>query len=594
MLVSRIQCNRLQFRDTHLVETNHDELEDVVGNLYSTSSDLNIDITNAEGILIEGLDESPEYNRQIDVKEVIKPIKLADTTQEEPTIIRLAKEDQIINEKQEESDKENSTTEIWRPPTPPKISPKIKEKKVEFNQMEDKEIEERSYKQKESSPSKTPSPPQLASVDVSLWKIQNLGDNVHANHAPEIPTKHAQLQSALQTNLNETFDLPGMEVDPSLKNECDTDTNVGSSCEEKFEPILDTSYTLKSENETEHSNLNGSYERPLCTNSSPMDVTITINETNKTELGIDHIPSVSATSNECSSQIRDISPSLTHCETYQHNDGNYKEERNDLSISPDKNDLRNASSTEKISNESSDSVVSNKALKRMVSERRGTFTIGNGEMNSSPIVAVVPPNTRRDINNDLQNDKTLGNQSQNSGYSTASVEASTVSHSTLTEISPNPCANKENIAFTQENTPARINTPPAVSSAGGGKRTLKRSGTNSSGATSASTSKLLKGLSAYRPLNRPKVPNVGNSVTKTNVTQQVPAINVPSYMASTASSSRRLNFAAPNIDSLNTKANTNTKSNGANSPRGIQGNNATKENDEPNILPPNRSKDNFG
>ena len=74
MLVSRIQCNRLQFRDTHLVETNHDELEDAVGNLYCTASDLNIDLNSSNELLIEGLDESPDNYSSRDRNEALKPI----------------------------------------------------------------------------------------------------------------------------------------------------------------------------------------------------------------------------------------------------------------------------------------------------------------------------------------------------------------------------------------------------------------------------------------------------------------------------------------------------------------------------------------
>ena len=110
--------------------------------------------------------------------------------------------------------------------------------------------------------------------------------------------------------------------------------------------------------------------------------------------------------------------------------------------------------------------------------------------------------------------------------------------------------------------------------------------------SSASTSKLLKGLSAYRPLNKPKVSNTINPMSKTQPQQMS---NAPSYMAATASSSRKLNFMSLNSDTLINKGNTSAKLNITDSPnaKGNAGDVSAKENEEPKI-PLNRSKDNIG
>ena len=145
--------------------------------------------------------------------------------------------------------------------------------------------------------------------------------------------------------------------------------------------------------------------------------------------------------------------------------------------------------------------------------------------------------------------------------------------------------------------------PILTSSAGGGKRTLKRRGQSTLAVgTSASTSKLLKSLSTYRPSTKTKalpVMNAGN-LHKTTALHQT-TTNAPSYMAATTASSRKLNFVQTTADYSSNKSNLTTmhviKSRLTVSPKqgGILGGTSTsKENDEPKVHLLSRPKDSTG
>ena len=86
-------------------------------------------------------------------------------------------------------------------------------------------------------------------------------------------------------------------------------------------------------------------------------------------------------------------------------------------------------------------------------------------------------------------------------------------------------------------TPPKLVPIEVPLSASASKRTLKRTGQhNLSGVTSASTSKLLKGINAYRHPLKERIPAV-NIISNSNPLQahQIKN-NAPSYMAATASS----------------------------------------------------------
>ena len=592
MLVSRIQCNRLQFRDTHLIETNHDELEDVVGNLYCTASDLNIDLNSSNELLIEGLDESPDNYSSQDRNEASKPI-ISNVLQFSHDTIPTPSVPQVMSVQLEEFDKENNTAEIWRPPTPPKISPKTKEKSLVSNTIEDACTEKINKEMKEASPSKTPSPPQLASVDTTLWNIQSVNENNHASVPSEIDKISERIRFDSPTNLNETFDLPSIQLDSSLCKQLDSE-KVSNSSNDNSKRNLDSSYSIDSDENIELSHSNIVSDSPSSNNSCPMDVTITLDKTDCVDSDAGQIPSVNG---DCNGN----SPLMKHASIHVANSANYmpnvvstpENKEPTIFCSGSNNEMINGVSTEETSDDGSETKIFHQEAKRKVSERRGTFTMGNGDSNNSPIVAVVPPSKREDLKTDLRNDENLNSSLTDVGNRLHDHSSeSTINLYRSSEGLPNLSVKRETNQSTQVNTPAKINIPPTISSASGGKRTLKRSGMNSTVGSSASTSKLLKGLSAYRPLSKPKVSNTINQMPRT---QPLQTSHAPSYMAATASSSRKLNFTSLNSDALINKGNTNVTVNTTDSPnaKGMHADTSAKENEEPKIHL-NRSKDNTG
>ena len=586
-LVTKIQCNRLQFRDSHLVETNHDELEDFVGTLYSNSSNLDLDMNNPDELLIEGLDDLPAIEKSNDRNDFSMPVELSNNPLNLDTIISITSEEQQSCEVFDES----NTTEIWRPPTPPKVSPKTKEMRVDNSHTENPKTDEKQENLTDRSPSKTPSPPQLSSIDISSLDTQRMTERFLSSPcATTNTTEYSQLD--LRTNLNETFDLPSVISDTNLDEECDKNKNESIQQKNCSEPNLEGSYSLDPIEISKHSISNNIREPSVSENFYPMDTTITMDQENNADSDIGQISSNVDINIDSNSKMEDISLPEINCSQLEHVKENPKENNEDeTSGISSTNGLIVDFHSAKIIDKSNDSAIFHPETKRKASERRGTFTITHNDSNTSPIVAVVPPNTRRDINLDIQDSKALDNNREIPNRNLlhiTSTENSINKESSITESSPN--FSKKEIKDEVQNTPAKVNAPPTASSVSGGKRTLKRAGINSTLGTSASTSKLLKGLSAYRPLNKGKVPNNGNQIPKV---QQTQTLNAPSYMAATASSSRKLNFATAHIDSSNNKGNTQIQQITLNSPNsnGIQGDTSAKENQESRVFTLSRSKD---
>jgi hypothetical protein len=243
---------------------------------------------------------------------------------------------------------------------------------------------------------------------------------------------------------------------------------------------------------------------------------------------------------------------------------------------------------------------------KLASDRRVTFTLSNSETQTSNLnVAVVPPNARREIQNgvalgNVENSVAQETNDDQIGLFSRALDSSIGTHRSDLDITPDSSTNVFRTEPVTVKTPEQITPPILPSSAGGDKRTLKRRGQCSIAAgTSASTSKLLKGLSTYRPSTKAKVTaiNAGN-LHKTTAFHQT-TTNVPSYMSATTASSRKLNFVQGTTDCSTKQSNLNIlpviKSNATVSPKqGDIPSGTFKENEEPKVHLLTRTKDSTG
>ena len=119
-MVSRIQCNKLQFRDALLVETNQDELKDRVGDFYTSCSNLtSIALANY------GYARNEENNDDAESKDrasLSSNIDIAHATKHNYIPSEDIDNDVMRPVNSKDQKDEHMTPEVWRPPTPPKVS----------------------------------------------------------------------------------------------------------------------------------------------------------------------------------------------------------------------------------------------------------------------------------------------------------------------------------------------------------------------------------------------------------------------------------------------------------------------------------------
>merc|ERR1719189_20608 len=219
--------------------------------------------------------------------------------------------------------------------------------------------------------------------------------------------------------------------------------------------------------------------------------------------------------------------------------------------------ISNSSLENVVVNDKNTISTNNTISKEQKSNRRGTFTLGKVELqNNSPNIAIVPPNTRQALMTPVQEDKVLEVEAR-SQNTTCNLISSSISIQQRQNQTSSNSLDMETATSVASRTPPKLDPIEVPLSASTSKRTLKRTGQhNLSGVTSASTSKLLKGINAYRHPLKERIPAV-NIISNSNPLQahQIKN-NAPSYMAATASSSRKLNFSSSTEHAL-TKSNHN-------------------------------------
>ena len=568
-MVSRIQCNKLQYRDTHLVETNQDELEDLVGGLYSCSANLEIDISNQNLILIEGLENVTDFKIEPDSEEEITSIRLAKPASETECLFPSNTYEEESKEK-DEGGEEEITTEIWRPPTPPKISPVQKENNnIDTKTNLCKTVLNVTDKKFEKSPSKTPSPPQLSSMDISIWRNKTNIENEECNKASSKSVNPQEAHSESNSCLNETFDMPNDAVNhvPHSTNERDLTAHETSN------PQTDTSFTkfdyCPSKRNNEHLPLVlGDIVSPksLNINLNSADTTIVLEEPTLVHL-IDKLPLVEATSTRFPaptqkhlSLIPDSKEDVNNSTTSRDNASVIEE--NSLIERTKSPSLSSSLSNEGIGLNSTKSKCQIQGNSATVSDRRGTFTVSNSDtLNVFPNIAIVSPNTRRDTYTGITSEDTqynIVNETKEQHVTSNSINTSNLTHSSSMDTLSNSSLSLPQVPTIPLQTPNKSTPVVAPSSEGRSKRTLKRTGpSRPGGSSSASTSNLLKGLSAYRPSAKAKTPENRALPAKSLAPLQVIS-NTPSYMATTASYSRKLNLHGSTGSILGNKGNPNT------------------------------------
>ena len=392
-MVSRIQCNKLQFRDTHLVETNHDELEDYVGGLYSSAADLVIDLRNQNSVLIENLDDSADCENQHVINANQKSIKVLPNALETNKITgRLPN----INAKEatNEEREEELTAEIWRPPTPPKVSPKPTEGSNGFSENILKDTPNVTDNiMTEKSPSKTPSPPQLSSVDMSLWRTQHITESTVANQTSgKLSEEEESKFQPNKNSLNETFDLPicASEFLNESVNSHKREHVIDTIQDDETPMILDP---CASERNVELSSvLEMNVNPPKSHRSNFYDTTIILEESNLKYI----VGELLQESDESRHVLAAVQQSMSITV------GNEKPIKNNSNIPSVtmKSPSLNSPLSNNLNNSNNMPINQYKESKHLSSDRRVTFTLSNGDtQTNSPNVAVVPPNTRRETQN---------------------------------------------------------------------------------------------------------------------------------------------------------------------------------------------------
>ena len=548
-MVSRIQCNKLQYRDTHLVETNQDELKDLIGGLYSSSADLRIDISNQDLPLSQGFENATNDKNEEDSEEEALCLNFPTTTAGTQSLFQpsVYDEEQV---KKDDGQEEEITTEIWRPPTPPKISPVTKESKnmaTLFGTCSTTLGIGGSSEEK--STTATPSPPQLSSVNVSTWN-----NEIHTEREEytKASTKSNNLQGApLGSNsyLNETFDVSvAANIHVNSSNEVLHKKN--ESIHVHNEASTTNNDSCLSDCKTEHPS-SGSVESIESLNGDldSFDATIVLKEPTVAQL-VQALPLAEETSTRFTSTVHQ-NPTLvtnnketTMTAVFSKNNTTPNEEsfygdKTKNSIMTNSTDIEyfgnNTKSNSKIQEDSA-----------VIADRRGTFTVPDSSVqNVSPIVAIVPPNKRRSIETEITSEEmqnhTVNVHPQHRAHSD-SIDSSTINHLSITEIT-NSFSKEPQVSSMSLQTPGKRTPPLAPSSASERKRGLKRAGPGGNVENkNASTSNLLKSLIANRPLAKTKTAAV-NSTFLAKIAVPQPTSNMPSYMAATASSSRKLNLA---------------------------------------------------
>ena len=519
------------------METNHDELEDRVGGLFRSSADLVIDLNNQNSLLIEGLDDIPNRTDKEECKDdEININNMLQTIPETTGVIQtLTNNDTISRENTDENGDQEVTPEVWRPPTPPKVSPlqNIERNEIIPNGLnyvsEDKSVE---YIRK--SPSKTPSPPQLSSIDISHWRNNEQSKNENTCQNAKTLAQPEETRFDACNGLNETFDLPfdanivSRDLNPNIREHMDT-ADVETTV------ILTSIRPCSTERKNDLSLTPRNIQSPELkyTKLNVFDTTEIIEEPTIVT-SCNDIPNADATPSQMTDTQEqhvfaiDTKESLITVENITNNtENNHKcgkvEKKLDIILDKPLSEFVNDMHTTPSSQA--------KANKKIVSDRRGTFTLYKTDAQSSaPNVAVVSPNTRREIKTNETQEIMLTNSIQSTENDQIPEHAIDVTNNQRLDMEAfsGLTTNTTKIDALAEQTPGKTTPLVVPSTAVESKRKLKRSGqTVSSCATSASTSKLLKGLSAYKPLAKAKVPAISST---------------PSYMAATSSSSRRLNF----------------------------------------------------
>ena len=565
-MVSRIQCNKLQFRDALLVETNQDELKDRVGDFYTSCSNLTIALANYGYACNEENNDDADSESK-DRASLSSNIDIAHATKHNYIPTEDIGNDVMRPVNSEDQKDEHMTPEVWRPPTPPKVSPVHKEAKHSLVSKDMNDIaSEQINMPLEQSVSKTPSPPQLTAVDISSWRskdirIENTDTNEISNF--KLSSPHSESVITAECNLDTTFDMSDITANPNIVSTIrDAETMVLEDCEnQKIDPgqcyIQGSDYLHENENENIFPITEGD-------SLSVNDATVVLEEPSQIQLfenllGVkDNQPPSFDSTKEKLIMTKDTTPIVDE-------NSIVTKEPNDISrhqIFHEGSSVISNSSLENVVVNYKNTISTNDTIsKAQKSNRRGTFTLGNVELqNNSPNIAIVPPNTRPALMTPVQEDKIVSA----SEVEAQSENATSNLMSSVTSIQQRENQKSLNSLDVETTTSVASKTPPklvhieAPISASASKRTLKRTGQhNLSGVTSASTSKLLKGITAYKHPLKERVPAV-NIISNSNPVQahQIKN-NAPSYMAATASSSRKLNFGT-STEHVLTKSNHNS------------------------------------
>ena len=561
-MVSRIQCNKLQFRDALLVETNQDELKDRVGDFYTSCSNLTIALPNYDyACNEENIDDVD--SKYEDRASSSSNIGIAQTTKHNYIPTENIDKDVMRAVNSDDQEDEHMTPEVWRPPTPPKVSPVQKEAKQSLVSKDMYNIApEQINMSLEKSVSKTPSPPQLTSVDISSWRGKDIRiDNTDTNEISncKLSSPHSESVITAERNLDTTFDMSDITANPNVVSTIrDAETMVLEDCEyQKIDSeqcyIQGSDYLHKNENE----NIS---PMPECDSLSVNDATVVLEEHSQIQLfenlltTKDNQQSGFDTTKEKLKLTEDTTPIV-------YENSIVTKEPNDISrhqILHEGNSVISNSSLENVVVNDKNTISTNNTIsKEQKSNRRGTFTLGKVELqNNSPNIAIVPPNTRQALMTPVQEDKVSEVEAQSQNTTGNLISASISIQQRQNQTSSNSL-DVETAASVASRTPPKLDPIEVPLSASTSKRTLKRTGQhNLSGVTSASTSKLLKGINAYRHPLKERLPAV-NIISNSNPLQahQIKN-NAPSYMAATASSSRKLNFSSSTEHAL-TKSNHN-------------------------------------
>lgn len=563
-MVSRIQCNKLQFRDALLVETNQDELKDRVGDFYTSCSNLTIALANYGCACYEENNDDADSKSE-DCASSSSNIDIAQTTKHNYIPTENIDNDVMRPVNSEDQKDEHMTPEVWRPPTPPKVSPVQKEAKHSLVSKDMNDIaSEQINMPLEQSVSKTPSPPQLISVDISSWRskdkcIENSDTNEISNF--KLSSPHTESVITAERNLDTTFDMSDISANPNIVSTIrDAEAMVLEDCEnQKIDPgqcyIQGSDYLHENEN---------IFPIPECDTLSVNDATVVLEEPSQIQL-FENL--LSAKNNQPPGFDSTKEKLMLTEDTTPIVDENsiVTKQPNDISrhqIFHEGSSVISNSSLENVVVNYKNTIPTNNTIsKAQKSNRRGTFTLGNVELqNNSPNIAIVPPNTRQALMTPVQEDKIVRVSeveapSQNTTSNLISSVMSIQQRQNQTSLNSLDVETATSVA---SKTPPKLVPIEVPLSASASKRTLKRTGQhNQSGVTSASTSKLLKGINAYRHPLKERIPAV-NIIPNSNPLQahQIKN-NAPSYMAATASSSRKLNFGT-STEHVLTKSNHNS------------------------------------